>query len=83
MAQLSAYGLRQNIRNDEFISNNSGFAHGWASDFLQFCQFNPKLYPLIGMSANTGGYILPDLGESIEIRTDVLGYRLFEHGELN
>jgi len=64
MAQISAYELRQKNRSDEFISNTSGFDQccvqgdivillkDWANDFLQFCQFNPKPCPLIGMSAN-------------------------------
>jgi len=91
---LSAYQLRQLIRKDEFISNTSGFAQGcvqgnivilpqdWAGDFLQFCQFNPKPCPLIGMSANAGDFLLPELGENIDIRTDVPGYRVFENGKL-
>jgi len=92
--QLSAYELRQLIRNGEFTSNTSGFAQGcvqgnivilpkdWAGDFLQFCQFNPKPCPLIGMSANAGDFLLPELGEDIDIRTDVPGYRVFEKGKL-
>ena len=91
---LSAYALRQQIRRGEFTHNTSGFAQGcvqgnivilpkdWASDFLQFCQFNPKPCPLIGMSTNAGDFILPELGQDIDIRSDVPGYRLFENGLL-
>lgn len=92
--QVSAYQLRQQIRHNEFTCNTSGFAQGcvqgnivilpkdWASDFLQFCQFNPKPCPLIGMSAKAGDFLLPELGENIDIRTDVPGYRLFKNGKL-
>ncbi|MBU2924804.1 putative hydro-lyase [Colwellia sp. 1_MG-2023] len=91
-AQLSAYELRQLIRHDKFNENTSGFAQGcvqgnivilpkdWANDFLQFCQFNPKPCPLIGMSENAGDFLLPELGKDIDIRSDVPGYRLFVDG---
>ncbi|MBL4765971.1 MAG: putative hydro-lyase [Colwellia sp.] len=91
---LSAYALRQLIRTEDFTQNTSGFAQGyvqgnivilpkdWAGDFLQFCQFNPKPCPLIGMSANAGDFLLPELGQDIDIRSDVPGYRLFENGRL-
>ena len=92
ITQLSAYALRQLIRQNRFNDNTSGFAQGcvqgnivilpkdWASDFLQFCQFNPKPCPLIGMSASAGNFHLPELGKDIDIRTDVPGYRLFING---
>lgn len=91
---LSAYALRQLIRHNQFNGNTSGFAQGcvqgnivilpkeWANDFLQFCQFNPKPCPLIGMSEKMGDFLLPDLGKDIDIRTDVPGYRLFVNGVL-
>lgn len=92
--QLNAYELRQLIRQGKFTGNTSGFAQGcvqgnivilpkdWANDFLQFCQFNPKPCPLIGMSEQTGNFYLPALGNDIDIRTDVPGYRLFVNGVL-
>lgn len=91
---LSAYALRQLIRTEDFTDNTSGAAQGcvqgnivilpkdWAGDFLQFCQFNPKPCPLIGMSTSPGDFLLPELGQDIDIRTDVPGYRLFENGKL-
>lgn len=91
---LSAYALRQLIRIQDFNGNTSGCAQGcvqgnivilpkeWADDFLQFCLFNPKPCPLIGMSTNAGDFLLPELGQDIDIRTDVPGYRLFENGLL-
>ncbi|MCW8833957.1 MAG: putative hydro-lyase [Colwellia sp.] len=93
-SQVNAYQLRQLIRQGEFTCNTSGYASGyvqgnvvilpkdWAGDFLQFCQLNPKPCPLIAMSANAGDFTLPELGQDIDIRTDVPGYRLFEQGNL-
>jgi uncharacterized protein YcsI (UPF0317 family) len=92
--QTNAYQLRQLIRSGKFTSNTSGYAQGsvqgnivilpkdWANDFLQFCQFNPKPCPLIGMTQSAGEFLLPQLGDDIDIRSDVPGYRLFEYGEL-
>jgi len=89
----TAYQLRQQIRRGDFTRNTSGLAQGlvqgnivilpqaWAHDFLQFCQFNPKPCPLVGMSVNAGDFLLPDLGQDIDIRSDVPSYRVFEHGE--
>lgn len=50
----------------------------YATDFAAFCQRNPQPCPLIGMSA-VGDPTMPDLGD-LDIRTDVLRYRVFENG---
>ena len=34
------------------------------------------------MSTNAGDFLLPELGQEIDIRTDVPGYCLFENGQL-
>lgn len=85
--------LRDRIRYGEYEGNTSGqcpgFVQGnvvilpadWAADFLQFCQFNPKPCPLIGMS-RAGDYRLPELGDDLDIRTDIPRYRIFHNGEL-
>ncbi|MFT5482624.1 MAG: hypothetical protein ACI9GW_001275 [Halieaceae bacterium] len=85
--------LRQRIRCGDYLSNTSGAAAGyvqcnivilpaaWATDFLRFCQLNPKPCPLIASSANPGETGLPSLGD-IDIRSDVPSYRVFRHGEL-
>jgi uncharacterized protein YcsI (UPF0317 family) len=52
-----------------------------AADFLRFCQLNPKPCPLIGSSA-PGDPRVPELGEDIDIRTDLPRYRVWRHGEL-
>ncbi|MEO0435697.1 MAG: putative hydro-lyase [Pseudomonadota bacterium] len=84
--------LRAQIRAGAFTGNTSGFAPGfvqcnlvileqaWATDFLRFCQSNPKPCPLIASSQNPGDTDLPTLGD-IDIRTDVPSYRVFRDGE--
>lgn len=52
-----------------------------ASDFLRFCQANPRPCPLIGVS-EVGDPHLPALGQDLDIRTDVPGYRVWQNGEL-
>src|SRR6266852_6548191 len=52
-----------------------------ASDFLRFCQLNPKPCPLIG-SSTPGDPRVPALGEDLDIRTDLPRYRVWKNGEL-
>ena len=52
-----------------------------ASDFLRFCQANPKPCPLLAVS-EPGDPALPALGADIDMRSDVPRYRVFRHGEL-
>ncbi|QEQ95494.1 putative hydro-lyase [Neptunomonas concharum] len=89
---ITPYDLRQMIRKGEFSGNTSGYSQGfvqgnlaimpqeWANEFLQFCQLNPKPCPVIGMSANPGDFLLPDLGRDVDIRTDLPRYRIYEEG---
>lgn len=86
--------IRALIRQGEYTSNTSGLAPGyvqgnlailpkaWADEFLQFCQLNPKPCPIIGMSNQPGQFMLPELGEDLDIRRDVPRYRVYENGEL-
>ena len=88
-----AQAIRQRIRRGEFAGHTSGLAPGCvqgnvvilpaslASDFLRFCQANPKPCPLLAMS-EPGDPALPALGADIDIRSDVPRYRVFRHGEL-
>ncbi|TNE76025.1 MAG: putative hydro-lyase [Gammaproteobacteria bacterium] len=92
-ATFTPQQLRARIRYGEYEDNTSGqcpgFVQGnvviltadWATDFLQFCQFNPRPCPLIAMS-EAGEPILPELGDDLDIRTDIPRYRIFHHGEL-
>ena len=93
-AALSPTEIRQQIRNGHHTGNTSGMASGyvqcnlvilpadWAAEFLQFCQLNPKPCPLVAVSAKPGDFRFPELGNDLDIRTDIPGYRVFEHGEL-
>lgn len=51
-----------------------------ADDFRLFCERNPKPCPLLGVGA-AGDPSLPALGEDIDIRRDVPGYRVWRDGE--
>lgn len=86
--------VRAKIRSGEWQGNTSGAAAGfvqgnivilpkaWADDFLKFCQANPKPCPIVGMSDNPGDFLLPSLGDDVDIRTDVPSYKVFRHGEV-
>jgi uncharacterized protein YcsI (UPF0317 family) len=50
-----------------------------ASDFLRYCQRNPKPCPLLAVS-EPGDPSLPTLGEGIDIRTDLPRYRVWREG---
>ncbi len=88
---ISPLELRHRIRNGEHSGNTSGYCPGfvqgnvvilprdWASEFLQFCQFNSKPCPLVGM-ADVGNPTLPSLGGDLDIRTDLPSYRIFREG---
>jgi uncharacterized protein YcsI (UPF0317 family) len=52
-----------------------------ASDFLRFCQLNPKPCPLLAAS-EPGNWRLPALADDLDIRTDIPRYRVFRNGEL-
>lgn len=89
----AAPAIRQRIRRGEITGHTSGLAPGCvqgnvvilpadlASDFLRFCQANPKPCPLLAVS-EPGDPALPALGAGIDIRSDVPRYRVFRHGEL-
>jgi uncharacterized protein YcsI (UPF0317 family) len=52
----------------------------YADEFRQFCENNPKPCPLLALS-KPGDPRLPDLGEDLDIRTDIPLYRVFRNGE--
>ena len=53
----------------------------FAEDFRLFCQANPKPCPLIAVS-KVGDPHLAELGQDLDVRTDLSSYRLFENGRL-
>src|SRR5512135_614555 len=88
-----AQAVRLRIRAGEITGHTSGLAPGCvqgnvvilpadlATDFLRFCQANPKPCPLLAVS-EPGVAALPALGADIDIRSDVPRYRVFRHGEM-
>ncbi len=53
-----------------------------AADFENYCRANPKPCPLLGMT-RPGDPGLPALGEDIDLRTDLPGYRVWRDGRLD
>ena len=89
----SGLAARLAVRNGLHRGPTAGLAPGFvqgnlailpqalAGDFMQFCQRNPKPCPLIGISA-PGDARVPELGEDLDIRTDLPRYRVWKNGEL-
>ncbi|MDA3919915.1 MAG: putative hydro-lyase [Salinisphaera sp.] len=87
-ACISPLASRRAIRAGRVQGSTAGFAPGYlqgnlailpkalADDFLQFCVRNPKPCPLIGVS-EPGSPHIPALGQDLDIRTDLPGYRVF------
>lgn len=83
--------VRLAARAGELTSHTSGLAPGFvqgnlvvlpegiASDFLRFCQRNPKPCPLIGVS-EVGSARVPELGRDLDVRTDIPQYRVWRDG---
>jgi uncharacterized protein YcsI (UPF0317 family) len=84
---------RHLIRSGAVTGTTAGLAPGYvqgnlailpreyAADFQRFCAFNPKPCPLIGV-AEAGSPHVPALGEDLDLRTDVPGYRVWRDGQL-
>jgi uncharacterized protein YcsI (UPF0317 family) len=89
----SPLGVRLASRSGAMDGPTSGYAHGYvqgnlvilpaddASDFLRFCQANPKPCPIVGVS-EVGNPSIPSLGADFDIRTDIPRYRVWRNGEL-
>ena len=85
--------IRSAIRVKDFTGDTSGLGRGYlqgnlaimpanyATDFLRYCQRNPKPCPLVGVS-ETGDPYLHTLGNDIDVRTDIPQYKVFNSGEL-
>jgi uncharacterized protein YcsI (UPF0317 family) len=90
-ALATGRAARLAIRRNQHTGSTSGFAPGFvqanlailpqalASDFLRFCQRNPKPCPMIGVSA-PGDPAIPALGDDLDIRTDLPRYRVWRDG---
>ena len=85
--------VRLAARAGDLTNHTGGLAAGYvqgnlailpadlAGDFLRFCQRNPKPCPLIGVS-EAGSSSVPELGEDLDLCTDVPRYRVWRNGEL-
>ena len=93
LQDLAPAELRARIRRGEFTGNTSGLAPGyvqcnlvilpaaWATDFLRFCQANPRPCPLLACTATPGDTGLRGLGD-IDLRSDLPAYRVFRAGTM-
>jgi uncharacterized protein YcsI (UPF0317 family) len=85
--------IRRAIRAGRHGSHTAGLAPGYvqgnvcilpreyAEEFRAFCERNPKPCPLLAIS-RPGDPMLPQLGEDLDIRSDVPRYRVFREGKL-
>jgi uncharacterized protein YcsI (UPF0317 family) len=92
-AAKSGREVRLMIRRGELSGATAGVAPGTvqgnlailpaalATDFLRFCQLNPKPCPLLAASA-PGDWRLPALAEDLDIRTDLPRYRVWRDGRI-
>ena len=90
---LPSLSVRLGCRTGAITASTAGLAPGfvqgnlailpkeYATDFLRFCQMNPKPCPLLGVS-EIGDPRIPFLGQDLDIRTDVPGYRVWKNGEM-
>jgi uncharacterized protein YcsI (UPF0317 family) len=94
LATLTPEAARIRIRQTGDLATTSGVSLGYAQaniaivpervagDFNRFCTLNAKACPLLHVS-EPGDYRAPQLGHNLDIRTDVPGYIVLEHGETN
>jgi uncharacterized protein YcsI (UPF0317 family) len=85
--------VRRAIRARRHTGHTAGLAPGYvqgnvcilpreyADEFRAFCERNPKPCPLLAIS-QPGEARLPELGQDLDIRTDVPRYRVFIDGAL-
>jgi len=84
---------RAPMRRGEWVTHTSGLAddlvqgnlvilpESLAADFLRYCRHNPRPCPLLAMG-RPGDPSLPELGDDIDVRTDLPRYRVWRGGEL-
>ena len=88
-AQLVRHEIRAGRLHGHTAGRAPGIVQGnvailparYAADFRRYCEKNPKPCPLLAMS-EPGNSDLPELGDGIDIRTDVPAYRVFRDGVL-
>ena len=85
--------IRRLIRKNELTGSTAGLAPGfiqcnlliladrYADEFAAYCAQNPKVCPIISRT-KPGEFILTDLGEDLDLRTDLGGYCIFKRGKV-
>jgi uncharacterized protein YcsI (UPF0317 family) len=93
LERTDARALRRAIRAGRHRAHTMGLAPGrvqgnlvvlpqaLAGDFMRFCQRNPKPCPLLAVT-EPGDPLARDLGEDVDLRTDVPRYRVWREGVL-
>ena len=95
-AATTAQAFRKLVRNGKYTTHTCGLGielgryaqanlvtlpSKEAKDFHQFCELNPKPCPLLEMT-EVGSPYLNQMGEGIDLRSDLPSYRIFKHGKL-
>jgi uncharacterized protein YcsI (UPF0317 family) len=93
LERTDARALRRAIRAGRHPTHTVGLAPGraqgnlvvlpqaLAGDFMRFCQRNPKPCPLLAVT-EPGDSVARELGEDVDLRTDVPRYRVWREGVL-
>ena len=93
LERTDARALRRAIRAGRHHAHTVGLAPGrvqgnlvvlpqaLAGDFMRFCQRNPKPCPLLAVT-EPGDPVARELGEDVDLRTDVPRYRVWREGVL-
>jgi uncharacterized protein YcsI (UPF0317 family) len=93
LERTDARALRRAIRAGRHHAHTVGLAPGrvqgnlvvlpqaLAGDFMRFCQRNPKPCPLLAVT-EPGDPVAHELGEDVDLRTDVPRYRVWREGVL-
>jgi uncharacterized protein YcsI (UPF0317 family) len=86
--------FRRKVRAGKHDGPTAGYCEGYvqanlmilpqqyANDLERFCNLNPRACPLLAVS-EPGSWLLPTLGDDIDIRTDVPRYSLYRNGNFS
>ncbi len=93
LAKSTPSTVRQLIRENKLNRSTTGIANGFiqanlvilkkdlATDFLLFCQRDPKPCPLLEVT-DIGSYVPKRLAKKGDLRTDIGKYRIYKNGSL-
>ncbi|MFK7791930.1 MAG: putative hydro-lyase [Devosiaceae bacterium] len=86
--------VRAAIRAGQYTRHTAGLGRGllqcnlvilpadYASDFVSYCAANSQACPLVGVS-EPGAHHMPEIGKTINLRTDVPRYNIYRDGVLD